>query len=113
MFGDSAVTSKGNLVHFAIMAEAEPIEFNDAIIDEKWLKAMCEEIDSIKRNHTWELVDLPLNKKPITLKWIYQVKVNPRGEIVRHKSKLVAKEYLQKAGIDYSEIYAPVANSSH
>ena len=55
---------------------------------------MEEEIDSIKRNNTQELVELPLNKKPIALKWIYKVKVDANGEIVRHKARLVAKGFL-------------------
>ncbi|RDX84702.1 hypothetical protein CR513_34214, partial [Mucuna pruriens] len=57
----------------------------------------------IEKNQTWELVDPPSNKKPITLKYVYKVKVNPKGEVVKHKAKLVAK------GIDYDEVYAPVA----
>jgi len=70
---------------------------------------MHEEIKSIEKNQTWELVDLPLNKKSIALKWIYKVKMNPKGEVVRQKAKLVVKGFLQKARVDYSEIYAPVA----
>jgi len=70
---------------------------------------MEEEIDTIKRNNTWELVELPLNKKPIALKWIYKVKVNADGEIVRHKARIVAKGFLQKVLIDYGEVYAPVS----
>jgi len=53
-----------------------------------------EDINSIKRNNTWELVELPINKKLIALKWIYKVKVNVDGEIVRHKARLVAKYFL-------------------
>ncbi|RDY09127.1 hypothetical protein CR513_06559, partial [Mucuna pruriens] len=79
------------------------------VIEEKWLKAMKEEINSIKKNQTWELVNSPSNRKPIALKWVYKVKVNPRGEAVKNKAKLVAKDFLQKARIDYGEVYAPVA----
>ena len=107
LFG--VVTKEGNPVHFALAAEAEPVEFEDAVRDEKWRKAMCEEIESIERNGTWRLVNLPPHKRPIALKWVFKVKVNPKGEVIRHKARLEAKGYLQKAGTDFGEIYAPVA----
>ncbi|MCI45762.1 retrotransposon 4 protein, partial [Trifolium medium] len=69
---------EGDLVHLAFNAEAEPVNFEDAVKDEKWLSAMNEEIESIERNHTWELVELPYNKKAIGVKWVYKVKVNQR-----------------------------------
>ena len=97
------------MVHFALIAEAEPIEFDKAVTNKMWVKAMKKEIDSIEKHQTWELVDPPSNKKPIALKWVYKVKVNPKGEVVKHKARLVAKGFLQKAGIDYGEVYAPVA----
>ncbi|RDX90112.1 Copia protein, partial [Mucuna pruriens] len=56
-----------------------------------------------------KLVDPPSNKKLIALKWVYKVKVNPRGEVVKNKVRFVAKGFLQKARIDYGEVYAPIA----
>ncbi|RDY13776.1 hypothetical protein CR513_01260, partial [Mucuna pruriens] len=109
LFQDSAVNSEGELIHLALIAEAELVEFDRAAIEEKWLKAMKEEINSIKKNQTWELLDPPSNKKPIALKLVYKVKGNPRGEVVKNKTKLVAKGFLHKVGIDYGEVYAPVA----
>ena len=55
------------------------------------------------------LVDSPQHKKPITLKWVYKVKVKPKGEVVNYKAILVAKVFFQMVGIDYGEVYAPVA----
>jgi len=101
--------TEGNLVHFALIAESKPISFKEAARDGHWLKVMEEEIDSIKRNQTWELVELLPNKKSIALKWIYKVKVNADGDVVRHKARLVAKGFLQKVGVDYGEVHAPVA----
>ncbi|RDX94698.1 hypothetical protein CR513_22890, partial [Mucuna pruriens] len=62
-----------------------------------------------EKNHTWELVDPSSNKKLIALKWVYKVKVNSRGEVVKNKVKLVTKGFLQKVRIDYEEVYVPVA----
>ncbi|RDX72544.1 Copia protein, partial [Mucuna pruriens] len=87
------------VVLLAITSEVEHIEFEKAMIEEKWLKAMKEEINSIKKNQTWELVDSPSNKKLIALKWVYKVKVNPRDEVVKNKARLVT----------IGEVYALVA----
>ena len=70
---------------------------------------MLEEIEAIERNKTWELSNLPLNKHPIDVKWVFKVKFKPDGSIAKHKARLVAKELLQRHGIDYTDVYAPVA----
>jgi hypothetical protein len=70
---------------------------------------MTEEISSIKENNTWDLVNLPVGHRPIGLKWVYKLKKNPSGEIVKHKTRLVAKGYVHKVGVDFDEVYAPVA----
>ncbi|RDX90862.1 hypothetical protein CR513_27231, partial [Mucuna pruriens] len=109
LFQDSAVNLEGELIHSALITEVEPVEFEKVMTEEKWLKAMKDEINSIEKNQTWELVDPPSNKKLKALKWVYKVKVNPRGEVVKNKTRLVTKGFLHKAGIDYGEVYAPVA----
>ncbi|BBH09623.1 ADP glucose pyrophosphorylase large subunit 1 [Prunus dulcis] len=95
--------------NFALFVDADPIMFEEASKDEKWVKAMDQEIDSIKKNDTWELVDLPQGKKPIGVKWVYKTKLNAQGEVEKYKAHLVAKGYKQNYGIDYNEVFAPVA----
>lgn len=106
---DNAVSDEGDLIHFALLADAEPVEYRDALKNKVWKKAMMEELSSIEKNQTWELVKLPENKKTIDLKWVFKTKLNPDGSVSKHKARLVARGFLQKQGIDYNEVFAPVA----
>ncbi|WKA12210.1 hypothetical protein VitviT2T_029624 [Vitis vinifera] len=71
---------------------------------------MNEEMKSLQKNETWELVECPPGKKPVVCRWIYIVKYKTDGSIERFKARLVAKWYTQTYGIDYTETFAPVAN---
>eukprot|EP00253_Pinus_taeda_P036216 PITA_36216 len=86
----------------------DPIHFEDAIKDKKWIEAMNEEMNAIERNKTWDLVELPNGKEVIGVKWVYKTKCNAEGKIERHKARLVVKGYKQQYGRDYEETFAPV-----
>ena len=87
----------------------DPIHFEDAIKDRKWIEAMNEEINAIERNKTWDLVELPKGKEVIEVKWVYKTKSNAEGKIERHKARLVVKGYKQQYGRNYEETFTPVA----
>eukprot|EP00253_Pinus_taeda_P027695 PITA_27695 len=76
--------------------EAEPRCFEDAVKELVWCKAMDEEMTEIKKNATWELVDPPIEKEVIGVKWSYKTKYAVDGSIQRHKARLVAKGYAQQ-----------------
>eukprot|EP00253_Pinus_taeda_P006096 PITA_06096 len=87
----------------------DPIHFEDAIKDKKWIEAMDEEMNAIERKKTWDLVELPIGKEVIGVKWVYKTKSNAEGKIERHKARLVVKGYKQQYRRDYEETFAPVA----
>jgi hypothetical protein len=64
---------------------------------------------SIEQNGTWKLVNLPHGHRPIGLKWVFKVKRDEASAIVKHKARLVAKGYVQQEGVDFDEVFAPVA----
>jgi hypothetical protein len=70
---------------------------------------MLSEMESIEANRTWVLSVLPASHKEIGLKWVFKVKKDPQGKIIKHKARLVAKGYAQREGVDFEEVYAPVA----
>ncbi|WVZ57967.1 hypothetical protein U9M48_008291 [Paspalum notatum var. saurae] len=70
---------------------------------------MEEEMNAIEENGTWELVEPPPSCRPISLKWVYKVKRDERGEVVRHKARLVARGFVQREDVDFNEVFAPVA----
>jgi hypothetical protein len=106
---DNLITNDGDLVHLALFVDTEPLTYPTAAKSEVWRKAMEEEIESITKNKTWQLVPLPDKKKAIAVKWVYKIKTLPDGSFAKHKAILVAKGFLQKQGIDFTEIFAPVA----
>lgn len=87
----------------------EPWDFNEAKEIKYWVDACKDEILSIEKNNTWDLVELPLGMKPIGLKWVFKIKRNADGSISKYKARLVANGYIQCHGIDYDEVFSPVA----
>jgi hypothetical protein len=69
---------------------------DEAITDKAWHAAMDEEMVSITENKTWELSSLPRGHKAIGLKWVFKVKCDAAGELVKYKACLVAKGYAQR-----------------
>jgi hypothetical protein len=96
-----------NLVLFT--STSDPTTFEEAIQSSKWRAAMDLEIEVIETNGTWEPTDLPKGMKKIGVKWVFKTKLNENGEVDKCKARLLVKEYAQQHGIDYTELFAPVA----
>ncbi|GJX56109.1 putative ribonuclease H-like domain-containing protein [Tanacetum coccineum] len=77
--------------------------------DESWVEAMQEELLQFKLQKVWILVDLPFGKKAIGTKWVFRNKRDERSIVVKNKARLVAQGFRQEEGIDYDEVFAPVA----
>ncbi|GKF05827.1 retrovirus-related pol polyprotein from transposon TNT 1-94 [Tanacetum coccineum] len=77
--------------------------------DSAWIESMHEELHQFDRLDVWELVDRPLCKNVINLKWLWKNKRDKENTVIRNKYRLVAKGYAQKEGIDFEDSFAPVA----
>ncbi|KAI3757461.1 hypothetical protein L6452_04998 [Arctium lappa] len=91
------------------LSQIEPKKVYDAMKDSSWIEAMQEELLQFKLQDVWELVDLPKGHRAIGTKWIFRNKKDERGIVIRNKARLVAQGYTQEEGIDYDEVFAPVA----
>ena len=74
----------------------------------QWFDAASAEFKALTDNNTWLLVELPRGRKAISTRWVFRKKKNADGSIDRYKARLCAKGFLQKEGIDYKQVFAPV-----
>lgn len=93
------------LITSAPLNYAEAVESEDS---KHWMDAMDEEYESLLRNETWTMTELPQDRTPIQCKWVFTIKERPNCTTPRYKARLVAKGFIQKPGIDYGETFAPV-----
>ena len=92
--------------------QREPRSLKEALASpqkEKWVKAMEKEMESLKTNEVWDLVELPENRKAVGSKWVFRVKTDANGTVETHKARLVAQGFSQTFGDDYDETFSPVA----
>ena len=88
----------------------KPTNYAEAQGDPAWDAAMKQELQAVEKNKTWELVDLPADHRPITLKWVFKLKKDEKGAVTKHKARLVARGFVQQEGVDYDDAFAPVAH---
>nr|GFD01806.1 retrovirus-related Pol polyprotein from transposon TNT 1-94 [Tanacetum cinerariifolium] len=93
----------------AFLTFMEPKMYKEALTQSCWIEAMQEELNEFERLEVWELVPQPDQVMVITLKWIYKVKLDELGGILKNKARLVARGYRQEEWIDFEESFAPIA----
>nr|GEZ52532.1 putative ribonuclease H-like domain-containing protein [Tanacetum cinerariifolium] len=91
------------------LLQEEPKRVHQALKDPSWIEAMQEELLQFKMQKVLFLVDLPYGKRAIGTKWVYRNKKDERDIVIRNKARLVAQGHTQEEGIDYEEVFAPVA----
>ena len=79
---------------------------------QSWMKAMQEEMNSLHKNKTYELVKLPKGKNALRNKWVFKLKKDSE-KLVKYKARLVVKGFSQKHGIDLDEIFSPIVKMSY
>ena len=97
----------------AVQPSDSPHSFKQAMSgpdSKKWMEAAQLEIDTLITNGTWELVELPKGCKAIGSKWVFLVKQKADGSIDCYKARLVAQGFGQHPGIDFDQVFAPIAH---
>ncbi|GKE01136.1 retrovirus-related pol polyprotein from transposon TNT 1-94, partial [Tanacetum coccineum] len=89
--------------------DEKPKKVIEALDDSSWIEEMQEKLLLFKLQKVWTLVDLPDGKRAIRTKWVFRNKRDERGIVVKNKARLVAQGYTQEEGINYDEVFAPVA----
>nr|GFB19699.1 hypothetical protein [Tanacetum cinerariifolium] len=109
----SSVRTRGQLANSCLfsclLSSIEPANVAEALKDADWVSAMQEELDQFARLKVWRLVPRPEGKSVIKTKWIFKNKKDESSLVIRNKARLVAVGYSQQEGIDYDEMFTPVA----
>lgn len=78
----------------------------------QWEAAIREEKNSLESNSTWEFVQRPKGVKTVKNRWVFKLKKSPDGKELKYKARLVAKDFTQRPGLDFTETFAPVVSLS-
>ena len=99
------------LIATSISQRVEPLTYRQAVESPnsmQWKQAMKREMSSLKDNNTWDLMDLSRGQKVLKGKWVFKIKQDTHGAIMKYKAWWVVKGFKQQFGIDYNQTYAAV-----
>ncbi|GJZ01169.1 retrovirus-related pol polyprotein from transposon TNT 1-94 [Tanacetum coccineum] len=94
-----------------IVSTIEPKNIKEAMLDASWIESMQDELNQFKRLDVWELVECPIGRNIIVVKWIWKNKTDAENMVIQNKSRLVAKGYGQEEGIDFEEHWHQLAKT--
>eukprot|EP00253_Pinus_taeda_P025599 PITA_25599 len=100
---------QGYLTAMSTIVQSEPCTFEEVAKHQAWKDAMNEKYESIMENDVWDVVTRSKDKFVVTSKWLFKIKHGVDGSAEKFKAKFVARGFSQKEGLDYDEIFAPVA----
>ncbi|KAD5960508.1 hypothetical protein E3N88_11980 [Mikania micrantha] len=87
----------------------EPKKVTEGLKDNSWVEAIQEELLQFERQGVWKICPLPKGKYAIGTKWVFRNKKDDKGVVIKNMARLVVQGYTQEKGIDYDEVFAPVA----
>ncbi|KAI3808433.1 hypothetical protein L1987_24384 [Smallanthus sonchifolius] len=105
----SAIEAINDGLFTCFISQIEPKNIKAALLENSWVEAMQEELQQFSKLHVWNLVDLPKNKVPIGTRWVFRNKKDEGGIVIRNKARLVVQGFYQEEGIDFEDVFAPVA----
>ncbi|GJU51659.1 retrovirus-related pol polyprotein from transposon TNT 1-94, partial [Tanacetum coccineum] len=93
----------------AFLNSVEPKNYKEALKESCWIEAIQEELNEFERLEVWDLLPRPDCVMIINLKWVFKVKLDELGGVLKNKARLVARGYRQEERIDFEEFFVPVA----
>jgi len=105
MIHSSQLPAEHHALVSTLIKYTEPQSYEEASKELEWVEVMRKEIDALIANQTWDYVDLPPEKRAISNKWVYKVKLKLDGTLERLKARLVIRGFTQKYGIEYREVF--------
>jgi hypothetical protein len=89
--------------------DSESHSFIEEEGDSAWRVAIQQEMDTVEQSKSWELANLPVDQRIITLKWVFKLKKNESSVVVKHKAQLLARGFIQEEGVDFDDAFNPIA----
>ncbi|GJT59173.1 retrovirus-related pol polyprotein from transposon TNT 1-94 [Tanacetum coccineum] len=109
MTRNKLVTDVEMYMYALTISTTEPKNIKEAMQDHSWIESMQEELHQFERLSVWEVVERPVGRNIIGVKWLWKNKTDAENTVIRNKSRLIAKEYHREEGIEFEESFALMA----